>query len=333
MKDQCAESGKATKRKTQKTWAITSAIAMGITVLCLAVGIPTKEEKKIGMRNLSTLVMPFNFAQDKFSEFKYFVDTIPQKWGTNPEELLKLQDYNDPDDYGHSGYAIEDTNLIVEFYYFENRLYQSTINMKDSDEANRWVAYLESKFGETQTDGKFSYWNRDRLRIVYASGSGIYQFYFVDMETFLAGQEYRKTVDSNLARLIEFKQIVDNRVNWNTNPEGLPNISLHEKKELYQWDVYAHNTVSNLEYHFFKNRLFGIDFLIWDAEQTKEMYAILEIKFGAGEDVGNNGTKWEVNGLTIISTPSSTARYFIFRNKETWAEKEKYEKKYASTTK
>ena len=47
---------------------------IGIIVLGLAIGIPTKEDNKVGMRELSTLVMPFNFAHDKFSEFKYFVD-------------------------------------------------------------------------------------------------------------------------------------------------------------------------------------------------------------------------------------------------------------------
>lgn len=332
MKDQCTEFGKPDRRKVQKNWAITSAIAVGIAVLCLAVGIPTKENKKIDLRELTNLVMPFNFADDKFSEFKYFVDTIQQKWGTNPEELLKLQKYDDPDTYGHSAYAIEDTDLIVEFYYFENRLYQSTINMQDSGEANRWVAYLESKFGEKQTDGKFHYWNQDPLRIVYAQEGEIYRFYFVHIETLLAGQEYRKSVDSNQARFTVFKQILDNRVNWNTNPESLPDITLNRKKELYLWDVYTHNTTNNLEYHFFQNRLCGIDFLIWDPKQAKKMHGILKIKFGDGENEGNDVTVWDVNGLTILSTPYSTARWFIFRHKETWAEKEKYGKKYALTT-
>jgi len=333
MKDQCAGFGKTAKRKTLKNWAITSAIAVGMTVLGLAIGIPTKDDKKIGMRDLSALVMPFNFAHDKFSEFKYFVDTIPQKWGTNPEELLKLEDYNDPDDYGHSAYAVEDTDLIVEFYYFENRLYQSTINIKDSDEAKKWNRYLERKFGEKKSDGKFSYWNKDQLRIVYASESEINQFYFVHVETFLAAQEYRKTIDSSLARLNVFKHIIDNRVNWNTTPESIPDISLYQKKELYQWDVYTHSDVANLDYHFFQNRLCGMDFLFWDSKQAKKMYGILKIKFGEGENQGDKGTKWEVNGLTILSIPhDTTARWIIFRHKETWAEKENYEKKYASTT-
>ena len=332
MTDRCVDMEKNANRRAPKTRAMVSAIAIGIIVLGLAIGIPTKEDNKVGMRELSNLVMPFNFAHDKFSEFKYFVDTIPQKWGTNPEELLKLHDYDDPDNYGLSAYAIEDTELIVEFYYFENRLYQSTINMKDSNEANRWVGYLKSKFGEKQTDGKFSYWNRDELRIVYASESDIHRFYLLHVETFLAGQEYRKNVDSNLARLFEFKQVVENRVNWNTNPDSLPNISLYQKKELYQWDVYIHNNVANLDYHFFQNKLCAIDFLVWDSKQAKEMVAILISKFGEGKNERDNGTKWEDSGLTILSTPHTTARWFIFRHKKSWAEKEQYEKKYASTT-
>jgi len=332
MKDQCTQSGKLDRRKTKKNWAITSAIAVAIAVLCLAVGIPTKENKKIDLRELSHLVMPFNFAHDRFSEFKYFVDTIQQKWGTNPEELLKLEEYNDPDTYGHSAYAIEDTDLIVEFFYFENKLYQSTINMQDSGEANRWAEYLENKFGERQTDGKYYYWNKDPLRIVYAPGPEIYRFYFVNIKTLLAGQEHRKNVDSNQARFTVFKQIVANRMNWNTSPESMPNITLDRKKELYQWDIYNHNTATNLEYHFFQNRLCGIDFLIWDPQQAKKMYGILKIKYGDGENEENNVTVWDVNGLTILSTPYSTARWFIFRHKETWAQKEKYGKKYALTT-
>ena len=324
MRDHCSKLKKRAKRKTPKTWAITSAIVVGIVVLCLAIGIPTKDDKKIDIRELTSIAMPFNFANDKFAEFKYFVQTIQQKWRTNPEELLNLQDYSDPDDYGHSGYAIEDTGLIVEFYYFENRLYQSTINIQDSGEAKKWVGYLDSKFGEKKPDGQFYYWNKDQLRIVYASESDIYRFHFVHMETFLAGQEYKKNVDSKLARFMEFKKVVENRVNWNTTPESLPNISLYKKKELYRWDVYTHNNVTNLEYHFFQNRLCGIDFLIWDTKQAKKMYGMLEIEFGEGENEGDNGTKWDVSGITIISTPYSTARWFIFRHKETWTEKEKY---------
>jgi len=333
MQDQNDGLKKTPKIKMPKTWAITSAIAVGVTVLCLAIGIPTKDNKKISMRDLSTLVMPFNFAHDKFSEFKYFVDTIQQKWGTRPEQLLKLKDYNDPDDYGHSAYAIEDIDIIVEFFYFENRLYQSTINIKDSDEAKRWNGYLEGKFGEKKSDGKFSYWNKDQLRIVYASESEIHHFYFVNMETFFAAQEYRKNIDSSLARLNVFKHVVDNKVNWNTKPESTPDISLYQKKELYQWDVYTHTDVPNLDYHFFQNRLCGIDFLIWDSKQAKNLYGILKIKYGEGEDQEDKGTKWEVNGLTVLSIPhDTTARWIIFRHKETWAEKENYEKKYASTT-
>ena len=147
------------------------------------------------------------------------------------------------------------------------------------------------------------------------------------METFLAEQEYRKTVDAKLARFMEFKKVVENRVNWNTNPQSLPNISLYQKKELYQWDVYTHTKVTNLEYHFFQNRLYGIDFLIRDAQQAKKMYGILQIQFGEGETEGTNGTKWDVHGITIISTSYDAARTFIFRHKETWTKKEKYAKK------
>ena len=136
---------------------------MAIAVLCLAIGIPTKDEKKIDIRELTTQLMPFNFAHDKFAEFKYFVETIQQKLRTKPEELLNLEEFVDPDSYGHSGYAIEDMDLVVEFYYFENKLCQSTINIQDSGEAKKWVAYLNSKFGEKKPDGKFYYWNRGKL--------------------------------------------------------------------------------------------------------------------------------------------------------------------------
>ena len=331
MKDQCSGFKKNDKRKVPKTRIIASAIAVAIAVLCFAIGIPTREDKKIGMRDLSTLVMPFNFAQDRFSEFKYFTETIQQKWGTRPEDLLKLDEFNDPDDYGHSAYAIEDTGLIVEFYYFKNRLYQSTINMKDPVEAKNWVEYLEGKFSETKTDGKFSYWEKDQLRIVYASDSEICRFYFVDMKTFVASQVYRQSVDSNQARLIEFKQAVDNKVRWNTNPEGWADISLYQKKELYQWDIYTHNKIKDLDYHFFQNRLCGIDFLVRDSQQAEKMVGILKNRFGDGTTEGKVAAKWEVNGVTIISKPipSTSARLFLFRHKQTWAEKVEYEKKYA----
>ena len=324
MKDQYAKIGKTAKRSVPKTWVIASAIAVGIAVLCLAIGIPTKDDKTIHIRELTTLIMPFNFANDKFAEFKFFVETIQQKWGTNPEKLLNLQEYIDPDKYGHSAYAIEDTGLIVEFYYFNNRLYQSTINIQDSGEVKKWVGYLDSKFGVKKPDGKFFSWNKDGLKIVYASESETYRFHFVHMETFLAGQAYRNNVDSNLARFMEFKKVIDNRVIWNTSPESLPNISLYKKNQSNKWDIYTHNNVTNLVYHFFQNKLCGIDFLISDTKEAKKMYGILQIKFGEGENEGDNGRKWEVSGITIISTPYNTARWFIFRHKETWTEKEKF---------
>ena len=329
MTDQCSDMGKTARKKAPKSWILISAIAVGIAVLFLAIGIPTKDDKKIGMRDLATLVMPFNFAYDKFSEFKYFTETIHQKWGTTPEELLKLHDYNDPDDYGHSAYAIEDAGLIVEFYYFENGLYESIISLKDSVEASRWVEYLETKFGKLKTDGDFSYWDRDQMRIVYATDSEVHSFYFVHLETFITAQEHRKTVDSNLARLIEFKQVVDNKVRWNTSPESMPNISLYQKKELYQWDIYTHNNVKNLDYHFFRSKLCGIDFLVRNPGAAQKMVDILIRKLGEGEKHAKNDRKWEANGVTITSTPSTQALYFFFRYNETWAEKEKYEKKYA----
>ena len=333
MPDQCSDMGKTARKKAPKPWVLISAIAVGIAVLCLAIGIPTKDDKKIGMRDLATLVMPFNFAYDKFSEFKYFTETIHQKWGTTPEELLKLHDYNDPDDYGHSAYAVEDADLVVEFYYFENGLYESIISLKDSVEANSWVEYLETKFGKLKTDGAFSYWDRDQMRIVYATDSELHSFYFVHLETFIAAQEYRKSVDSSLTRLIEFKQVVDNRVRWNTSPESLPNISLYQKKDLYQWDIYTHNNVKNLDYHFFRNKLCGIDFFfVRNYGEAQKMVGILTAKLGEGENHGANGRKWEAKGVTIISTQSSPARSFLFRYNETWAEKEKYEKKYALST-
>ena len=304
MTDQCSKLGEHVKGKAPKTWAIITIIVVGMVVLCLALGIPTKEEKKIDIRELTTLIMPFNFANDKFSEFKYFVETIQQKWRTKPEELLKLQEYVNPDKYGHSGYAIEDAGLIVEFYYFENKLCQSTINTRAPDEAKRWVGYLDRQFGEKKPDGKFYYWNKDQLRIVYASESETHRFHFVHMETFLAEQEYRKNVDSSLTRFMEFNKIVENRVNWNTNPESLPNISLYQQKKLQKWDIYTHTKVTNLEYHFFHNRLCGINFLIWDAKQAKKMYGILKSRFGEGGNDGNNvhpmDCRWHNNYIDII---------------------------------
>jgi hypothetical protein len=327
MTDSCSNLRKTVKSKAPKTWVITSVIIVGIALLCFALGIPTKDEEKINIRELTALIMPFNFANDKFAEFKYFVETIPQKWRSNPEDLLNLQEYIDPDNYGHSGYAIEDTGLTVEFHYFENKLCQSTINIQDSGEAKKWIGYLDSKLGQKKPDGKFYIWNKNRLRIVYGSESEIHRFHFVDMETFLAEQEYRKKIDAKLARFMEFKKVVEHRVNWNTNPQSLPNISLYQKKELYKWNVYTHTKATNLEYHFFQNRLCGIDFIIWDAKQAKKMFGILQIKFGEGETEGTNGTKWDVDGITILSTSYDAARTFIFRHKGTWTKKEKYAKK------
>jgi hypothetical protein len=57
------------------------------------------------------------------------------------------------------------------------------------------------------------------------------------------------------------------------------------------------------------------------------MYGILQIKFGEGETEGTNGTKWDVDGITILSTSYDAARTFIFRHKGTWTKKEKYAKK------
>jgi hypothetical protein len=151
------------------------------------------------------------------------------------------------------------------------------------------------------------------------------------MQTFLAGQEYKKNVTSKLARFMEFKKVVDNRVNWNADPESVPNISFFQTNELYKWDVYTHTKITNLDYHFFQNRLCGIDFYIWDKKQAKNMDGILQIKFGEGQSEGINGRRWDVNGITVMSTPYTTARRFMFRHQETWTEKEKYEKKYATT--
>jgi hypothetical protein len=144
------------------------------------------------------------------------------------------------------------------------------------------------------------------------------------METFIAEQEYRKKVDSNQARFTEFKRVVDNKVDWNTTPESLPDISLYEKKRLQKWDVYTHSRISNLAYHFFENRLCGIDFLIWDPQQAKKMQGLLEARFGAGENEGKNGIKWNVSGITITSTSYPAASSFIFRHTETWTQKEQY---------
>ena len=324
MTDQSLETQKSTKIKPPKTWVITSVILVGIVVLCLALGIPSKDEPKINIRELTTLIMPFNFGNDKFAEFKYFVETIQEKWRTKPDDLLNLKEYVEPDKYGHSGYAIEDSGLVVEFFYFENRLCQSTINIQDSGEAQKWVGYLDSKFGEKKPDGIFHYWNKDQLRVVYETANSMHRFHFVHMETFIAEQTYRKKVESNLARFTEFKKVVDNKVHWTTAPESLPYISLYEKKQLQKWDVYTHRKVSNLEYHFFENRLCGIDFLIWDPPQAKKMQRLLHAKFGAGENEGKNGIKWNVYGITITSTSYAAASSFTFRHNETWTAKENY---------
>ena len=326
MKDEYVELKQPTKSKATNTWAITAVIIVGIVVLCLALGIPTKDDPKIGIRELTTLIMPFNFANDKFAEFKYFVETIQQKWRTKPEDLLNLQEYVAPDQYGHSGSAIEDSGLIVEFFYFENKLCQSTINIHDSGEAQTWVGYLDSKFGGKKPDGTYYYWNKNPLKVVHEFNGKLHRFHFVHMETFLAEQQYRKKVDSNRARFMEFKRIVDNQVKWNSNPESLSNISLYEKKQSQKWDVYTHKKISNLAYHFFENRLCGIDFLIWDPLQAKKMQALLHAKFGAGEREGKNGTKWSLQGITISSQSYPAASSFTFRHNETWTAKERYAK-------
>ena len=104
-------------------------------------------------------------ADDKFEEFKYFVKTIQQKWRTQPEDLLNLQEYVHPDKYGHSGYAIEDSGLIVEFFYFDNKLCQSTINLQDSEEAQKWIGYLDGKFGDRKPDRNSITGIRNRLKL------------------------------------------------------------------------------------------------------------------------------------------------------------------------
>jgi hypothetical protein len=327
MTDQFSKLPKPVKAKAPKTRVITALIIVGIVVLGLTLGIPTKDEEKIDIRQLTTLIMPFNFANDKFAEFKYFVETIQQKWRTKPEDLLNLQEYVGPDKYGHSGYAIEDSGLVVEFFYFKNKLCQSTINIQDSGEAKKWIGYLDNIFGEKKPDGEFYYWNKDPLRVVYESTSVMNRFHFLHMETFIAEQEYRQKVDSNLAMFMEFKRIVNNKVKWNTNPESLPNISLLEKKQSEKWDVYTHNKISNLAYHFFQNKLCGIDFLIWDPQQAKKMQDLLLTEFGAGENEGKNGIKWNVYGITITSTSYPAASSFSFRHNQTWTEKEQYAQK------
>jgi hypothetical protein len=214
----------------------------------------------------------------------------------------------------------------VEFFYFDNKLCQSTINIQDSEEAQKWIGYLDGKFGDRKPDSKFYYWNKEPLKIVYEFVNEMHRFHFVHMETFIAEQEYRRKVNSNLARFTEFEKVVDNKVNWNTAPESLPNISLYEKKQLQKWDVYTHNKISNLAYHFFENRLCGIDFLIWDPQQAKKMQSLLHTKFGAGEHEGKNGIKWNVYGISITSQSYPAASSFTFRHNETWNAKEQHAK-------
>jgi hypothetical protein len=196
MNEAKSEFKKNPKWKIPKTWVITSAIAVGVAVLCFAIGIPVKNDEKIDRRDIPSLAMPFNFADDKFAEFKYFVETINQKWRTNPTDLLNFQEYPAPDKYGYSGYGIKDNGLVVEFFYFFNQLYQATINTQDPDEAKRWVKYLDSKFGEKKHDGYFYTWETDELNIVYASESGQNKFHFAHMETFWEKEAYRKKIDS-----------------------------------------------------------------------------------------------------------------------------------------
>ena len=57
MTDQYSKTHKTTEVKVRKTWVISSVILVGIIVLCLALAIPTKDEEKIGTRELTTLIM------------------------------------------------------------------------------------------------------------------------------------------------------------------------------------------------------------------------------------------------------------------------------------
>ncbi|MGV7224607.1 MAG: zinc-ribbon domain-containing protein, partial [Nitrospinales bacterium] len=210
-----SESRQYTEKKAQKkAWALMSATVVGFVALCLALGIPIKNDKKPERKEIPEIVMPFNFANDKLTEFKYFIETMEQKWGTHPADLLNFQDYPAPDEYGHSQYGVEENDLIVEFFFFFNQLYQSTINTQNSDDAKRWVEYLDSNFGEKKTDGKFYIWRNDDLNIAYVSESNQYQFHFIHTETYAERKKYRGQFGSKLVKFEVFKKIIDNEMNW-----------------------------------------------------------------------------------------------------------------------
>ena len=319
-------SGQYTEKKAPKTWAIMSATVVGLVVLCLALGIPIKNDKKPDKKVTPQIVMPFNFANDKLAEFKYFIETMEQKWGAHPADLLNFQDYPAPDEYGHSQYGVEENGLIVEFFFFFNQLYQSTINTLNADDAKNWVEYLDSNFGEKQTDGKFYTWRYDGLNIVYASESGEHLFHFIHTETFAQRQEYIAQFGSKLVKFEVFNKIIDNEMNWAATTDSLPGISLHQKTDAYKWSEYSDDNATNLYYKFFKDRLCRVDILVLDSEQAAKMQGILESKFGEGEINPDESMTWVADEITITTFNYLKGRGFAFTHNETLKAKEEYAK-------
>jgi hypothetical protein len=54
------------------------------------------------------------------------------------------------------------------------------------------------------------------------------------------------------------------------------------------------------------------------------MQDLLHDRFGAGENDGKDGIKWNVYGITITCTSYPAVSSFVFRHNETWTQKERY---------
>jgi predicted Zn finger-like uncharacterized protein len=319
-------SGQYTEKKAARTWAILSATVVGLVLLCLALGIPIKNDKKPDKKETPRIVMPFNFANDKLAEFIYFIETMEQKWGAHPADLLNLRDYPAPDEYGDSQYGVEENGLIVEFFFFFNQLYQSTINTLNTEDANIWIEYLDSHFDEKQTDGKFYIWRNGDLNIVYVSESGEHLFHFRHRETFAQRQEYIAQFGSKLAKFEVFNKIIDNEMNWAVTTDRLPGISLHQKTDAYKWSEYSDDNATNLYYKFFQDRLCRVDILVLDSEQATKMQGMLENKFGGGEINPDESITWVADEITITTFNYLKGKGFAFTHNETLKAKEEYAK-------
>ena len=312
------------KRKVPKVWAIMPAIAIGIAALFFTLGIPTKSEKKGPINDPSQIEMPFNFTDDKFAEFKHFTEAIGQNWRLHPANFLNSPEYPVPDDYGHSQYGIEEDDIFVEFFFFLNQLYQATINIQDSSEAERWVEYLDNKFGEKIAQDKFYTWRNDDVNIVYVFEFEQYKFHFIHMETFAERKTYRSQFGSKLVKLEVFNKIIDNEMDWAATPNNFPDMTLHQKADIYKWSEYSDNNAANLYYKFFQDSLCRVDILVSDYELATKMHGILESRFGQGEINPDESINWIENGITITAFNYLNGLAFAFTHNETLKAKEEY---------